>query len=394
MAIQEIVAQAKSIDVSDLVGRYVLLERASGNEWQGPCPKCGGSDRLHCSDEWWFCRQCHTKRDDAIAFLQFATGCTFQSATEQLTNQQWPERLKPANHNQTKAQRPDDRDEEWFEGAARLLRQHQLTLPGSPAAEYLRGRGLVPSTWAAFGLGFATAANRDTNRDMPAVAMPWYRGGKLTAIRYRFLAPVGKQKLTSLPGSKFGGVLFGGQAIPDWVHVPPVEGYRGAEQHCTLILCEGEINAMSIWQVAHDTNVHVMSLGSETSKLSAGAVTLAGRYGRVFIWMDKEDLAKQLMEQVNGAFGIGSPGGQDANDLLQAKKLGGFLVEQRWKMCRNDDERHGLFWDLWDAANEGDGLDDSTSTDFAELYPYMKRNFDLMESQPGVWVTAQRMMTS
>lgn len=391
MAVPEIIAQAKQIDVSDLVGRYVSLNRASGNEWQGACPNCGGDDRLHCSDEWWFCRQCSPKRGDAIDFLRFATHCTFQEATEKLANQPWPERLKPAVITRNNSSRPDDREDSWFEGAGRLLRQHQLALPGSEAAAYLRKRALQPSTWAAFGLGFATAMNRDVNRDLPAVAMPWYRGGKLTAIRYRFLAPVGKQKITSLPGSKFAAVLFGGQAIPDWVHVAPPDGYRGAEQHCTLVLCEGEINAMSIWQVSQGSNLHVMSVGGESSRLSPGAVAFAERYGRIIVWMDKEHVAKEVREQVPNAFAFSSPGGKDANDLLQGGTLGSEMVKLRWEAARTEDEKHRLFWDLWDAANEL-GLESSTAAAYRKLCDYMGRHFDLMEREPGVWVTANSVL--
>lgn len=382
MAVPEIIAQAKQIDIADLAGRYISLEKVSGHEWQGACPKCGGDDRLHCTAEWWFCRQCHTKRGDAIDFLRFVTGCTFQDATEKLTNQPWPERVKPVAQ-QAKAQRPDDREESWFEDAGKLLKAHQFKLPGSEGAAYLRGRGLAPATWAAFGLGFAHAINRDINQELPAIAMPWYRGGKLTAIRYRFLEPKGKQKITSLPGSKFGSVLFGGQALPDWVTQPCDPGYIGTEKLCILVLCEGEINAMSIWQVAHNTNLHVMSMGSESSRLSAGAVAFAERYGQVIIWMDRQELAKELMGQLPGAFGFGSPNGKDANDLLKMGALGGQIVALRWQAAKNDDERQRLFWDLWDGATNF-GLENSTAMAYKKLCEGMCRPFDLVE-RDGLW---------
>lgn len=379
MDIEQIVTQAKQIDIADLVGRYVALEKVSSHEWQGACPKCGGDDRLHCAPEWWFCRQCHVKRGDAIDFVQFATGCTFQEATEKLTNQTWPERKMTVTNRKIAA---DEREDAWFDNAAKMLRSHQLKLPGSEGASYLRGRGITPATWAAFGLGFAA--------EYPAIAMPWYRGGKITAIRYRLLNPAGKQKIVSLPGSKFSQVLFGSQALPDWVTISRIEGFERLERFCTLVLCEGEINAMSIWQVAHDTHLHVLSMGSESSKLSIGAVEFAKRYGRVIIWMDRTDLAKQLMEQVTGSYGFGSPGGKDANDLLQGGTLGGQLVALRWQAATSEDERSRLFYDLWDSANEGDGLDASTAAAFKKLCEARGRDFDLVESEPGKWVTARR----
>jgi len=389
MSIQEIVAEAKRINVADLVSRYVSVNRVASGEWEGPCPQCGGDDRLHCAEDWWFCRQCHPKRGDAIDFLRHATGCTFQEATEKLTNQPWPER-KP-HVNQPKAQRPDDRQADWFEDAAALMRQHQIALPGSEGATYLRERGLHSDTWAAFGLGFAPYAKyRDAEGTYPAIAIPWVRGGKITAIRYRFLKPPSKQKLTSLPGSKFGGVLFGGQALPEWVQMAPDEGRKGAEQHCTLVLCEGEINAMSIWQVARDTNLHVMSLGSETARLSDGAMSFAKRYGRVIIWMDREELAAQLVEQISGSLGVASPGGQDANDLLQKGTLGKFLVARRWEAARTESEQWRLIFDLWDAANEGVGLDSSTAQAYAKLCEAKGRMNDLVERESGVWVSATK----
>lgn len=383
MAIPEIIVQAKTIDVADLVSRYTSLEKVSGHEWQGPCPKCGGNDRLHCTAEWWFCRQCHPKRGDAIDLIRLATGCTFQEATERLTQQQWPER-KP-RVNPRKPQQTNDRDASWFESAAARLAEHQAALPGSAGADYLTRRGMQPETWAAFGLGFATAPNKDANADLPAIAMPWFRGGKLTAIRYRFLNPPGKQKITSLPGSKFGGVLFGGQALPEWVHQPLENGVHGAERLCTLVLCEGEINAMSIWQVAHHAGVHVMSMGSETSRLSAGAVAVAQRYGTVILWLDKAELAKQLMTQVPGSFGFSSPGGKDANDLLQMGVLGGQLTALRWRAARTE-ERWRLIFDVWDAAHFS-GIDRSTAAAYAKLCNQVNRDFDLVESKSGIWVT-------
>lgn len=387
MDIKNIVDQAKQIDIADLISRYTPLEKVSGHEYQGPCPKCGGSDRLHCTAEWWFCRQCHTKRGDAIDFMQFVAGGTFQEATERLTNQVWPERKKPVITRNNPA-RPDDRDESWFLQAAALLKNYQLKLPGSEGATYLRGRSLTPATWAAFRLGYTPNYS-----GYPCIAIPWYRGGKVTAIHYRYLNPPGKQKIISLKGSKTTGALFGSQALPDWVSASQDVNYRGMEQHCTLVICEGEINAMSIWQVAHGTNLHVMSMGSESGKLSAGAIEFAKRYGQVIIWMDKDERVTDVMDQVPGAYGFASPSGNDANDMLKAGKLGGELTVLRWKAARSDDELSRLMWDLWDAANEDDGLDTSTAMAFKKLCEYLGREFVFVEGEPDRWFTGRRVAT-
>ena len=63
---------------------------------------------------------------------------------------------------------------------------------GEPARAYLAGRALEPATWLAFGLGFrhdAPLPGTKGKRTAPAVVLPWGGGGRLVAVRYRFLEP-------------------------------------------------------------------------------------------------------------------------------------------------------------------------------------------------------------
>jgi len=50
----------------------------------GPCPKCGGTDRFFIDPRkgFWGCRGCHEKPGDAIALVQFVQGCEFSEAVE------------------------------------------------------------------------------------------------------------------------------------------------------------------------------------------------------------------------------------------------------------------------------------------------------------------------
>lgn len=364
MTNQHAIDQTKQVDVSDLVGRYVELSKASGNEWHGPCPKCGGRDRFHCAVDWWFCRQCHPKRDDAVAFVRWLDGCSFQDAIEKLTGyQEMPRKRMVAKGSKMK---PEERSDEWFTAATALMKQYQdnLQIEDNDGATYLHGRGLTPATWQAFGLGY--------NPALQSVAIPWYRSGKITAIKYRFLHPTGDQKMISRSGSRYGGLLFGSQALPEWVLMPMAEGEKGSERYCTLVLCEGEINAMSIWQVAHSSNVHVVSVGSETGRLPGGVIAFAQRYGTVIIWLDKNNLVRDLIEQVPEALGYASPAGQDANDLLRQGKLGGLIVSLRWKAATTDEDRERLFYDLTDARLLGQ-IDDSSASAFDKIAAHLSR---------------------
>ena len=82
------------VDVRELVPNHGALHRESSKELSGPCPKCGGTDRFHCQSSWFFCRQCHPERGDAIEFMKWLHGCGFKEACEMLGARTTPELLQ------------------------------------------------------------------------------------------------------------------------------------------------------------------------------------------------------------------------------------------------------------------------------------------------------------
>lgn len=362
------IEQARHTDLVPLASQYSQLHKASGQEWAGPCPKCGGDDRLHVKADGWFCRQCKPIDPvhgwhDAVDFVRWMQpGLTFLDAIAQLTGgtlptatQRTPERTQQAARTTT----PD-----WLYKATVTLQAAQARLletEGELGQEYLIARGLEPRTWLQYGLGYrpdAFVPGTHAQQKAPAIVMPWFAGGKLTAIRYRFLDVQDGHKQTAEMNSVFRDRLFGGQGLPDWVSFANSDGKL--EGMCDLVICEGEINAMSIWQVASDTNLHVLSLGSESAKLSDAMVAVAKRYRHVIIWMDRAEVARNLQMAIPAASSITSPGGKDANDLLRDGLLGAVLSMARLRACRNDHEREGLLWDLRDAAHRWLGVDKGT----------------------------------
>ena len=251
-------------------------------------------------------------------------------------------------------------------------------------AAYLERRGLEPGTWQAFHWGWAEYKGR------AAIVMPWYRGGKIMAIRYRYLEPTSDgQRLIAQPGSKFGGVLYGGQAMEP-----------GAEQTRTLVLCEGEINAASIWQVAHDTRLDVLSVGSESTRLTDPMLAHAAKYKSVIVWMDRREIAAAMREKLPpGTVAVSSPmrpgtdGKEtklDANDLLRIGKLGAFLAGVRVKACGDDaHRREGLLWDLVDAARLPLGIDPGTGAAALRLAGELGKKVTLYECPDGAWRVGQ-----
>lgn len=126
-----------------------------------------------------------------------------------------------------------------------------------------------------------------------------------------------------------------------------------AEELRTLVLCEGELNAISIWQMVEPWNWDVLSLGSESAKLTTAMIAYAEKFERVIVWMDRPELVKELMACIGGAYGIHSAVvdgvKQDANKLLQTEQLGGLLVNMRYLACKTVEEKRRLFYNVNDA---------------------------------------------
>jgi hypothetical protein len=374
---------AKSIDLVALIGANTPLRKSAANEWSGPCPKCGGEDRLHCTASWWFCRQCHAKRGDAIEYIRWLKNVSFRQAVEDLAGApaQPPARpsVRPAARPAAQPAQPD-----WSQRCERLVANGMDRLwstAGAAGRDYLAGRNLAEHTWLAWRIGLADVFVPGTKERAPAILLPWYTtAGHLVAIRYRFLS--GTPKMTAEPGSAFAGRLFGAQLLP--APTDPVA-------HRTLLVCEGEFNAMSIWQVSHNAAMDIVSLGSESAHIPDAAVQFAQRYGRRMVWSDKPSVAQRLMQQLAGAYGVASPNGMDANDLHKQHQLGGFLATARADAASGMDELLKLVWDLRDAADVLAGLDTSSALAAQTLSLKIGVDVGLVEAETNRWIPRERL---
>ena len=341
------IAQAKAADLLQLAAHYTKLTRASSTELEGPCPKCGGTDRMHVKADMFFCRQCYpldnNKPHDAIAFLQWAEGCTFPEAITMLTGDTLTRtpRQQPAPKMPHKEPQP----ESWRTWAAEYAQASRAALPNSPGADYLNSRCLWPDTWAAFGLGYTPEATRvlDIYR-VPAIVIPWSRGGTTVGIKYRFLKPVGKERLRSAGGSDLLHLLFGGQAFP--ADISP-----DARSHRHLLIIEGEINAMSAWQAMNTARLDVLSLAGESPHIPESFFPVAAQYRTRIVWMDKEARARVEAARIEAAALWSEEGGKktDANDHLRAGTLADVLALALQRAGKSE-HAEALTFDLYDAA--------------------------------------------
>lgn len=401
-----LVEQAKQADLVSLAERYTELRKEAAREWAGPCPKCGGTDRFHVTAEWFFCRHCHPKRGDAIEFMQWAGGAGgFRAAVERLTGAALPGGppiVRRAPERKAPAPPPT-----WGAEARELVNNAHKLLAHSKHAQggrdYLEGRGIDARAWFTFHLGYlpdAPLPGTKGKERAPAIVIPWVAQGDaqaVRAVRFRFLEThsytdaEGKErteKQTALANSQFAGLLWGGLGLPSYTWLPITNSTgRCAENYRTLVLCEGEINALSIWLACHETNVDVLSVGSESQNLTPAMMEYAARFATVLVWADRGKHAGRLAAQLPGAYAIKSPGGKDANDLLQAGLLGGFIAAARVDAAKDETQREGVLWDLWDTANSLQGLDTGAAMVMHQLSDRAGHPRRLTEAEPGRWIT-------
>jgi len=386
-----LVDTAKRANVYELALRYTTLRREAVREYAGPCPRCQGEDRFHCTHEWWFCRTCHPERGDAIEFIRWLTGAGFREAVGMLTGVPMPTNQsvaalqhrygQPVAVVKATATPPDVQQRmlaQWQANAEAETRQAEARLAGDegePGRAYLEGRGLLPESWQTFRLGYVPDVplpGTGGQQRAPAILMPWTGAGKVTAIRYRLLErhtytdKDGRERKDVKQSAKyrayeeqplFSGRMFGGL------------GLLGAAEHLRdLVICEGEINAISIWQVAHPANVDVLSLGSESQHITDKMLEYITRYRQVIIWMDRAEKLQALRERIPGSTGIASPHRMDANDCLQKGTLQAMIADLRLRGCAGDPRREeALLWDLWDHHTQRGGVDEPTQALIAEL---------------------------
>lgn len=326
--------ELKTQDMATLVARYTTLKRASGREFAGPCPRAGCDadvDGFHVGRErdgsrwWWFCRKCHPRRGDVVEFARWLFGYDFQEAVAWARGgvvvvESSTPRVPAQPVATTRAWDATQVERKIDAACVALVRDGDL---GRVARAYLAKRGITMATADRFFVGAHMAWDRQLHQERPALSLPWANGDVVEAVKYRFVeVPAGGMRFTSEGGSTFGGV-FGRNA------------YSGG--YGVLVVVEGELNAMSVHQVARQAGwpVDCVSMGGEGGALSNATVALvadlATDFNRVLVWLDKPEYAAALRDAVPGARALrshvdGDGVKWDANELLQNGMLVEFVV--------------------------------------------------------------------
>lgn len=306
----------EAIDLRDLADRYTTLRRESASELSGPCPRCGGDDRFHVQRGWFFCRQCHPKHGDAIAFAQWVgLAGDFRSACDLLSAGSVPVTPGQVKRKPERRAAPAEQPADWQQNAQKLVKNTErlLLASGLSVQEELGRRGLSTQTCLAWRLGAVKWFHPVLREKRPAIVVPWLEpdGETVQAVQFRFVG-VSKEE------GRFSQLKGGDRRL---------FGLHRLREQPVLIVCEGELNAVSIWQ--EKPGVDVVSFGPEDNA-RGGALealtSLAENYEHVIVWADKPEIAKAVQVALPGADCIPSPSGYDANDYLQDGSLNAGLT--------------------------------------------------------------------
>jgi hypothetical protein len=324
----------QTFDLLSLASSHTRLKK-SGRYHIGACPFCGGKDRFtlkYTLNGWrWHCRHCGdgNKYYTPIDFVMRLDGVDFKTALQKMggeVNSIGVAHKPPVKPTSQPVEFPSD---DWQMNGLRLVTEWSYQLTASreaqAARDYLTSRGLHYGTWNAWLLGYTVEHGR------PAITVPWMDSNgtdeRLFAVKYRFIDDLAKddkgKRFGMLKGSK--PVLFGFQHI-----------LLGTDD--TLLLVEGEFNAMSVWQCM-PSRVSVMSMGSQNVSRPEVLRVVADRFKRVFVWMDDATQAASVaksLQHVN-AQALRSPEQDgtkyDANQFLQIGLLPKLMTEKFHTVC-------------------------------------------------------------
>ena len=312
------------VDLLALIGPDTQLKNKGHGEYAGPCPFCGGKDRFivwpkpdNGKPRYW-CRQCN-RTGDAISYIQQRDQLDFRSACERLGLQLDALPLTRSNR-PAQPPRPDSRlvdrgwaamTPAWQRGAESFCAAAWETLhsdAGAPGWEYLKKRGLRLGTVAAFDLGWNLAPYHaewgDIQIYLPAgLVIPWRLDAKYWTIDVRRLD--GKQPKYRKPRGSANGLYIAGAIRPQ----------------STVVIVEGEIDALTIWQETRGLPVVAVATGStQGAHLHRWIARLAAARRHVIAFdIDENGAGQNAAKWWQGIFPDAirlSPTAHDVNDML------------------------------------------------------------------------------
>ena len=290
------------------------LTRVSPDEWHGPCPKCGGTDRFIVwpKDGRYWCRQCGAKGDTLQAARDFL-GHSFRKAAELAGKTLKPgERpaISPIGWQVTQ----DFPSRAWQGGFgvfAQACLENLWDPHGCAALDYLRGRGFANSVIDDAGLGFNPQGVQHCGLWVDSgITIPVCVGGSLRQLNVRRLS--GEPKYRMVQGSR-----------------PALWGADQVNPRLPAVLVESVLDALSIYQVASDL-VTPLATGSTSHCRRLPWIMATAVPELLLVAFDADDAGDTAADwwlTMRHARRWRPAGGKDANDLLRAGTLRAWIEE-------------------------------------------------------------------
>ena len=267
------------MDIMALIGGDTPLRKTAsthGGEWCGPCPFCGGRDRFRVQPvrgRWW-CRRCSPddRWEDAIAYLQRRDGVTFPQAREALgcLDAHLPQQ-KAFQRPLPPCARPSPAWQSSASRVAMLCEQQLWTSRGERARAWLRARGLTDETLRRWAIGYTWGQSIEDLWVPRGIVLPWWVEDRLWHLKVRRPVKEGEHpKYVAVKGGR--PYLFGRDHLIG---------------HETLVLTEGEFDAMLLWQEGRHL-VDVATLGSCSSVPSEPVLWDLIPYRRIMVAYDMD----------------------------------------------------------------------------------------------------------
>jgi DNA primase len=288
---QDLIQQAKIVDLLQLAGHYTRLKHVAssgGGEWAGSCPipgcRCDQDGfRVQPQHKRWLCRNCTDgKWQDAITLIMRIEGLPFGEAVQRLAGNQTPAipaqiapsfdgiSAPPSSTWQRRAKKIILRSQEllWSPASAKTISWEMpdaqtgaMQLVRLSPLDWLRGRGLKDETIQKFQLGFVPQNARDETGQwgMPGkplffsqgILIPGMVGETCWYLKVR--RPRGKPKYLHMRGSR-----------------PAIFMANDLSAHSTILFCEGEFDALLLAQEAGD-QAGIATFGSASQHLDVAA---------------------------------------------------------------------------------------------------------------------------
>lgn len=245
-----------------IAGSLKHVSGASGGEWAGPCPWCGGVDRFRALPAEgptgrYFCRGC-SRQGDGLAFIMELEGVGYVEACRAFgVEPKQVNRTPQAGRTKWEPKPSTSPDDTWIAAADRSVERCAAALAaGGPGLEYAASRGLTAKTCAALRIGWN---DRDRYEDRAAWGLPPDVSEKTGKPR-RVWLPKG----LVIPTLRDGRVVAAKTRRADWTpedQLPKYAAIVGSAkapmvlapgQGKPVVIVESELDAMLCAQEARD----------------------------------------------------------------------------------------------------------------------------------------------